>query len=253
MTIVRATLILVLLLAVQPLSAAPTLNVLCYHQIAPDARDIMTTTPVLFDAQLKYLKSHGYHGMSPAEAGAFLQGHGKVVEKPFLITFDDGYDGIFTYGLPALRRYGFTSIVFLVVGQITEHGTPHHLTWKQCESLRDSHLFFFGSHTWSLHQKIPDLLATGKLSKEGLVADLKKSKERIEKRLGTPTKLFAWPYGSYDDKAIGCARKAGYDMLFTTDYGSNHPGDGTLRIRRIRLSSAYDTVPRLEEKLNQFR
>ena len=45
------------------------------------------------------------------------------------------------------------------------------------------------------------------------------------------------------------AREAGFRQIYTTDYGYNLPGCGPLRIRRIRLSSDYDTIEVLRLKL----
>ncbi len=170
-----------------------------------------------------------------------------------IITFDDGYDGVYTYGLPALKKYGMHAAVYLVVGKITERGTPHHLTWAQVKEMRQSGVFTIGSHTHSLHTKIPEDLNAGKITLMQLETDLKKSKDAIEKHIEEPISSLAWPHGAYDGRTMKIALKLGFSTLFTTDYGPNHPGEGSARIRRIRLSSTNDTIPRLEEKLNQYR
>ncbi len=232
---------------------ASSLSVLCYHQIAPVADNIMTTTPVLFESHMKYLSEHGYSPVSAEDAALFLNGNRAIAGKPVLITFDDGYDGIYTYAFPVLKRYRFPAIVFLVVNQITENGISNHLTWKHLDLMIKSGLLTVGSHTYSLHVKIPEELDCGKISVDRLERDLTISRKSIRKHLGVDTPYFAWPYGHYDERALKIAEKAGFTTVFTTDYGANHPGDGTLRIRRIRLSSSYDSVERLVEKLEQFK
>lgn len=242
----------ILLFACAPCGASG-LSVLCYHQIAPDADNIMTTTPALFESHMKYLKDHGYTPLSVKDAILYMKGLSCSAEKPFLITFDDGYDGIYTYAYPIMKRYRFPSIVFLVVSQITDAGNPHHLTWKQIDEMLKSGLLSVGSHTYNLHVKIPEELDSGRLTVNRLLKDLTLSRKSIRKHLGVDTSYFAWPYGHYDDRTLATAQKAGFTTIFTTDYGANHSGDGTLRIRRIRLSSSYDTVERLKEKLEQFQ
>lgn len=232
---------------------ATNISVLCYHQIAPRADNIMTTTPELFEQQMQYLKEHGYRPVSISDAAAFLRGKKKLEGKPVLITFDDGYDGIYKYAFPVLKKYHYPAAVFLVVGMITDKGIPNHLNWKQVKSMQVSGLFHFGSHTYALHKKIADEIESGMLTEAALSADLRKSREVLKKRTGVATTCLAWPYGSYNSETVKCAKASGFTVLLTTDYGPNHPGDGTLGIRRIRLSSEYDTVTRMEEKLNQYR
>lgn len=233
--------------------SASGLSVLCYHQIAPDAENIMTTTPTLFASHMKYLRENGYTPLSIKDAVLHMRGVRYRSDKPFLITFDDGYDGIYTYAYPIMKRYRFPAIVFLVVSQITDSGNHHHLTWTQLDEMQKSGLLSVGSHTYNLHVKIPEELDSGRLTAGRLLNDLIISRNSIRKHLGVDTPYFAWPYGRYDDRALTTARKAGFTVFFTTDYGANHAGDGALRIRRIRLSSSYDTVERLKEKLEQFR
>jgi len=244
--------LLYIVLACAPCIASG-LSVLCYHQIAPDADNDMTTTPALFESQMKYLHDHGYTPVSVEEAVLFLKGSRISAARPVLITFDDGYDGIYRYAFPVLKRYKYPAIVFLVVSKITDSGTSHHLTWRQLDEMSKSGLLQAGSHTYSLHVRIPEEIASGTVTAEKLSKDLALSRQSIKKHLGTDTHYFAWPYGHYDDRTLAIAEKAGFTAIFTTDYGANHAGDGSLKIRRIRLSSVYDTVDRLKEKLEQFQ
>ncbi|MDQ7826070.1 MAG: polysaccharide deacetylase family protein [Candidatus Eremiobacteraeota bacterium] len=233
----------------------PRLQILCYHQIAPVAKDIMTTTPEMFEAQVRYLRTHDYYPVGMEEAVAFLKGRKPTRQKMVMITFDDGYDGIYHYGLPILRKYRFPAVVFLVVSKITENGERSetgHLSWKQLRVLRDSGLFYIGSHTNALHQKVQWDLRDGRITSSQLIRDLCKSRIYIYNHLGILTDYLAWPYGGYDDRTIEIARNCGFKVLFTTDEGSNHRGEGTIRIRRIALSSAYDDLMRLEDKLTMF-
>ena len=244
----RALLLFLLLTAAV---AAEELPVLCYHQVCPKPSNIMETTPELFRAQLDFLKHEHYEPVSLEQAAAFLGNAGvKRPKKPILITFDDGYDGVYKYAFPELKKRKFHATVFLVVAQIGRPKPTPHLTEAQIVEMHKSKLIDFGSHTYDRHIPIPETMAEGKLSQYGLLKDLIRSREVLQKLLGgCRVSSLAWPYGHYDEKSLQVAKQAGFRLVFTTDYGRNLPGSGTYKIRRIRLSSEHDTVEVLRDKL----
>lgn len=224
------------------------LAVLCYHQIHPKAETEMVTTPSRFCEQLDFLQQQGYQTVSLEEAQRFLQGKSKVA-KPLLITFDDGYDGVFRYGYPELKKRHMKAVTFLVVSQVDRLKPTAHLTQKQIREMAASGVFQFGSHTYDLHVPIPERRAAGQLSAFAIRRDLVRSREVLQSWLGKPVRALAWPYGHYDEECLKLAQQSGFRLVFTTDYGYNLPESGCLRIRRIRLSSDFDTVEVLRAKL----
>jgi len=239
----------VLLAGAAPPPAAADLPVLCYHDVQPQAKNIMTTTPQLFAAQMAFLKAEGYNPVGLFEVREFLAGRRRLQGKPILITFDDGYEGVYKYAYPVLQRHRFPAVVFLVASQVGAQKPTPHLTWKQIERMRSSGLVEFGSHTYALHLPLPEKLAAQEVSRYRLERDLVRSREVLIKHGLGEARALAWPYGHYDERCIEVARKAGFRVLFTTDYGRNLPGSGLLKVRRVRVSSEYDTIERLREKL----
>lgn len=227
------------------------LAVLCYHQIHPKADTEMITTPERFRQQLDFLKQQGYQTVNLDEAQAFLQGKlsAKKVARPLLITFDDGYDGVYRYAYSELKKHKMKAVVFLVVSQVDRLKPTAHLTRKQLQEMSRSGVFEFGSHTYNLHIPIPERRASGQVSSFAVQRDLTRSREVLQEWLGKPVRSLAWPYGHYDEGCLELARRSGFRMVFTTDYGYNLAGSGPWRIRRIRLSSDFDTVEVLRAKL----
>lgn len=227
------------------------LAVLCYHQIHPKAQTEMVTTPQRFHEQLDYLQKNGYQTVSLEQAGEFLAGKlsARKVAKPLLVTFDDGYDGVYRYAYPELKKRKMKAVTFLVVSQVDNLKPTPHLTQAQVREMSQSGVFEFGSHTYNLHVPIPERRAEGRTSSSVIRKDLTRSREVLQGWIGRPVRSLAWPYGHYDEACLEIARQSGFQLIFTTDYGYNLPGSGPLRIRRIRLSSDYDTVDVLRAKL----
>lgn len=231
--------------------AGHDLPVICYHQIDPKATSEMITTPELFIRQLDYFKAQGYETPTLDQAAAYLNGKAAKLasKKMVLLTFDDGYDGVYKVAYPEMKKRGLRGVVFLVVGQMGKPGAVPHLTPEQITEMSDSGVFEFGSHSWNMHIKMPEDLASKRISPYALWNDLVKSRKTVEAWTKKPSRSFAWPYGHYDDATLKIAKKAGFRMIFTTDYGKNWPGSGVDRICRVRLSSVYDTIDVLRRKL----
>lgn len=243
----RSWLIWVLLVTVA--AAQPRyLPVLCYHQINDNADTEMVTTPARFREQLDFLQKEGYQTVTLDEAKAFVQGKSKVA-RPLLITFDDGYDGVYRYAYPQLKKHKMRAVVFLVVSQVDRMKPTAHLTRAQLREMADSRVFEFGSHTYDLHVPIPERHEAGLISSATIRKDLIRSREVLQGWLNRPVRALAWPYGHYNETCLKLAQQSGFQLVFTTDYGYNLPGCGPWRICRIRLSSVFDTVEVLRAKL----
>jgi len=69
-----------------------------------------------FDKQIRYLRKN-YDIISLSEALSLLQS-GKKNYRALVITFDDGYSGVYDLAFPLLKQYGMTASVFLTAGHI---------------------------------------------------------------------------------------------------------------------------------------
>lgn len=243
--------LLVALLSGAAVAQPRYLAVLCYHQINSKADTEMVTTPARFREQMEFLQKQGYQTVTLDQAQRFLQGKlpPKEPAKPLLITFDDGYDGVYRYAYPQLKKRKMKAVTFLVVSQVDRTKPTAHLTRRQVREMASSGVFEFGSHTYDLHVPIPERRYAGQVSAYATRKDLTKSRAVLQGWLGKPVRALAWPYGHYDEECLRLARESGFRLVFTTDYGYNLPGSGPWRIRRIRLSSDFDTVEVLRAKL----
>ena len=86
-----------------------------------------------------------------------------------------------------------------------------------------------------------------------LVLQMRKSKYLVEKNMGHPCDMFAYPYGSYNDATIEAARRAGYHMQLlvgdaTTDldFEVNLPSEGRESITRITIAGTMGNVNVIE-------
>ena len=98
-----------------------SLPVLMYHYISRYPNSI-AVSPELFAAHCEHLARNGWHGVSLAEAEAYLIHGEELPPKSCLITFDDGYLDNYVYAWPILRQYGHKGTIFAVSSRM-ENGT----------------------------------------------------------------------------------------------------------------------------------
>ncbi len=150
----------VLLPAALPASHPLHVPILMYHNIAPppspswypsfyayrlDAS--LTVSPGQFAQEMEWFSANGFHAISLARlVDAVLYGL-PLPSRPFVITFDDGRSGPWTYAVPILQRYGMTATFFITTSLIGIEVPGHaYLTWQDVSSLNTDG-FWIEDHT----------------------------------------------------------------------------------------------------------
>jgi peptidoglycan/xylan/chitin deacetylase (PgdA/CDA1 family) len=175
------------------------LPILMYHAVHPQ-ESVISLHPDIFAWQMRWLRDKEFN-VIPLEQCANLIGRGETFpERAIVITFDDGYQGLYDYALPVLVENNFPATIFLVTDYCGRSnawpgqppGIPKLplLEWSQIQEMHKNGITF-GAHTMS-HPRL-DALNAGEIEEEIIG-----SKRVIEQRLGTEVFSFAYPYGRYD-------------------------------------------------------
>jgi peptidoglycan/xylan/chitin deacetylase (PgdA/CDA1 family) len=203
------------------------LPILAYHKVdLKKELGITSISPKKFERQINFLKQNGYISISPLsllnQINPPLLSEGVSPIRPYkreeryvLITFDDGYEGVYEYAYPILKRYGWTATIFLTTGYIGSYNkwdaSPgprfKHLNWQQIKAMSDNGICF-GSHG------INHLFLT-KHSDETIRYELETSKKIIEDKLGKPVLFFSYPYNNYNKRLIELVSETGYKLAFS--------------------------------------
>lgn len=208
-------------------AAEPSITSLCYHQVLPTAKGLFETSTDDFRKQLQMINRQGFQSIDSSQLLEILAGHPSPVEKPILITFDDGYVSVFTHARPLMREFGFKGIVCIYPEFI---GSGGGLSWDQLRQL--------ASEGWSIesHSMSHADLYKGSLNPTTRHAFFEKEiahpKQIIEKHVGQPVRLMVWPYGIYTREAETYARNCGYLGALTVDGGASYPGLDPFRVKR---------------------
>ncbi len=240
--------------------------VLMFHNLGSDPQGD-TVAPATFAADLAALRTGGFSAVSAAQFAAFLNGRGTVPPNAYLLTFDDGYEGVYQYAYPLLLQYRDPALLFPVAGWVGQR--PDRLTWPQLRIMLGSGLVAVGSHTYDSHgalpvspvATVPATVATAYSPLTGrtetvaqaqarMFGDLSLAEAAIRAHLGVLTPYFAYPFGAYDQPLIQVLHRVGYRDLFSTLGGANAPGENPDVIFRINVGTPRVTPAGLVEAVS---
>ncbi len=216
---IRSLFLIITMIFSSMVFAADKINIpiLCYHNLNPTVPGSMNLTPERLASQVQWLKDNGFTIIPLKDAVEYLQGtRDTLPPKPVVITDDDGWQSVYTYLYPLVRKYNIPVTLFIYPETISTG--KHALTWNQLKELQHSGFFDIQAHTYS-HPNFKQ--AKKHLSPDNyqkfVKTELVKSKKILEEKLGTKMTLLAWPFGIYDSYLEQEAKAAGYTMAFSID------------------------------------
>ena len=180
--------------------------------------------------QLGVLGRRGYRGVALRD----LFGAPSAPTWRAVLTFDDGYRGVFERALPALLSHGFSATVFVVADKIGgvndwDVETPGEplLTADEIRKMHGAGIEI-GSHG-ATHR------ALTRLNDADLAREVAGSRETLERLTGAPVTSFCYPYGDFDDRVVEAARAAGYRAATVIRGGISPDLSDPFRLKRVSV------------------
>jgi len=211
------------------------LPILTYHRILLEEptreRDPQRIAVSLeqFRRQMTWLKRLRYHVFPLEKYPDHLRLNKTLPSRSVAITFDDGYEEVFRFGLPVLKEFGFPATVFAVAEELGGQnawdggGVPlmsidHYKEWAR-EGMN------IGAHSCR-HKHLTR--ENGETQRHEIID----AKHLLEDSLGQRMTTFAYPYGESDARVETLIKEAGYAAAFATDRALRNHVDNIYRIRR---------------------
>jgi peptidoglycan/xylan/chitin deacetylase (PgdA/CDA1 family)/glycosyltransferase involved in cell wall biosynthesis len=202
-------------------------GILAYHRVVPLDRGLPkppdNVTPDRFREQITGLLARGFVFWPLRKVVQLGASGGPIPLRMAVITFDDGYEGVYTHAFPVLRQFQVPATVFVSTayldgpafpfdpwGQAHRERVPAEmyrpLTTAQCRQMIRSGLVELGLHTHT-HQDF-------RHCPQEFGEDLRTAAEILRSRFGLEECTFAFPYGRShrgftSDELVAVARQAG--------------------------------------------
>ncbi|MFJ4203363.1 polysaccharide deacetylase family protein [Streptomyces sviceus] len=231
--------------------AEPPVPILMYHAVATDPNDatrVLSVSPEAFARQMEIVGASGLTPISTADLAARWRHDRPLPERPVLITFDDGYEGVHRHALPVLAKYGFPATVFVSTGWLrgpygTGGGLDTMLDWDQVRELAAADVEI-GGHTHT-HPQLDQL------DDSALRHELIHSREIVTDEVGTAPVSLAYPYGYSSRRVREAARETGYGQALAVNNALARRRQGPYALTRLTVRRA--TTAEEFERLVQGR
>jgi len=217
-------------------SGAQKVPILLFHKVEPQAEwGVTALKPAKFRELMHTLAEQGYQTLSLEE---FSSPDNLDRRRKLLITFDDGYEGVYTHAFPILESFGFNAAVFVITGFVGKENSWdmnlggkkfRHLDWNQIRELSERG-FSIGSHTVNHF----DLT---KLNSSQVEYELKKSKQDLQDQLGREVVHLSYPFGRFNQLVQKEALGQGYHYGFSIYPGRIPSLSENLSLKRIAMYS----------------
>lgn len=260
--------VLLAVVAVPRTPAAQTADVaiLMYHAFTEDEADTgsLYTPASEFARQLSALRDAGYTSVGYADLIEFVNGDGKLPEKPLLISIDDGYQNNLDLAAPLLEKYGFCANIAVIgvsIGRTTYKDTDipimPHFSLEDVRPWVARGVLTVTTHSYDMHQVTavdgagcrrgvlqmrgeaePDYIAA-------LTQDYTRAQEQLAGLPGKVLPVFTYPFGAYSELSERVLQEQGVQVTVTIADGANRLVKGepeTLRLLR-RIHVWHGTKP----------
>ncbi|GHF81717.1 polysaccharide deacetylase family protein [Streptomyces griseosporeus] len=230
------------------MSEAPV-PILMYHAVAAgpnSATRALSVAPEAFAEQMALLGDRGLTPVTTATLAACWRSGAPLPERPVLITFDDGYEGVHRHALPVLAEHGFPATLFVSTGWLrgahdTGGALDTMLDWDQVRELAASGVEIGGhSHTHPQLDQLDDMR---------LRRELTRCRDIVAGELGALPVSFAYPYGYSSRRVRQAVRDAGFAQALAVGNALAHRRQGPYALRRVtvRRGTGIDEFARLVE------
>ncbi len=229
-------------------TATTIVPILIYHSIRPyvesdtPAVRRYIATPEALESELSWLRENGYASIGLDDLVSHISTGTPLPARPVILSFDDDWEGQYRYGLPLLKKYGFTATFYIWVVVV---GRKNHMSWNQIRELSADGMKL-GAHT------LTHPFLTRVRSDETLQREILGSKEIIERRTGAAVTSLAYPFGQYDERVVLAAKAAGFSSARSTWPGVVHSREGLFSLTGlIRTETEKSLVETMQKYLER--
>lgn len=219
-----------------------------------------------FESDLKYLDTNGYTAIFVNDIVNYVNGSGKLPEKPIVLTFDDGYYNNYLYVYPLVKKYNakasispvaYFSEMYTESGEVSE--CYSHCTWEELREMAESGYIELGNHSYNYHVCNGVNNGIGQMSGESdsdysvrITDDLTNAQNMIFENTGVKCSFIAYPFGVYNDNTEKIVKEMGFTAALTCSSGINtvEKGDAEKLYNLKRLIRPHNSG--LEYILNKW-
>lgn len=220
--------------------------ILVYHHVATDTPPSTTIAPDTFRGHMDYLRDNDFTVIGLDQLIASVQQGTELPDKAIVISFDDGYESIYTTAFPMLQEYQFPFTLFVSTEPINNR-QRNYMNWDQITEMSDAGVLV--ANHMVTHPYMTEKLE-GESDEEQLLRlqdELLSAETDIEAHTGQHHKILAYPYGEYTADIKTMIDKFGY-VGIAQNSGAVGPDSDLLALPRFPVAGIYANLDSAKTK-----
>ncbi|MDR1975788.1 MAG: polysaccharide deacetylase family protein [Campylobacteraceae bacterium] len=214
-------------------------HIFLYHRFNDDRYPSTNTQNETLRKQFQFLKDNNYTVVPLQAIVDKLNQNETLPDKWVALTIDDGYRS-FLSAVDMFKEFGYPFTMF-VYSQAAEKNYPDFLNWEELKKLESA------GGTLSFHSYAHSRQT--RLSKDELRDDFKKGLELYEKRLGSKSAFYSYPYGEFNDEVQSVAKEFGFSAILNQNIGAVGDKSSPYDLNRFALTGDTALKPLLKYKV----
>lgn len=216
--------------------SAQALVILQYHHVGDSTPKSTSVSPALFEAHLDFIEQNNFKVVSITELRNYLKKK-SIPDGMVIITFDDGYRSIYTEAYPRLKKRKWPFTVFINTKPHDEKNTQY-IQWDELREMAKN-----GATIANHSDSHPHMIRRGtgetvKSWEDWRERQIDFAERRIKKEIGKSHKLFAYPFGEYDNALTKMLERKDY-LAFGQQSGPVASTSDPQVIPRFPFGGAY--------------
>jgi len=223
------------------------IKVLMYHRVVENGELSRTHWTCVhteeFRRQLQLLDRWGFTTVTFDDYRLYLAGDLNLPRRPVILTFDDGFDDVYTNAFPILKEFGMKAVVFVLGNrEIKKNFWDEHLNLPTASLMNEQQIvelhaagFEIGSHTMN-HAQLTALPV------DEAWEEISRSRMVLEILVNSSVQTFCYPYGDVNESIKKMVEDAGYAIACSVYSGPATFGIEPFEIRRIAIPGGLGSI-----------
>ncbi len=211
--------------------------IIMYHSLLKDTslQNDYTISPMLFEADLKYLKENNYTSVTVADLIDYVYNDKPLPEKCIMLTFDDGYYNNYYYAFPLLKKYECKAVIS-PIASMTEFYTQNneisvnygHISVDNIKEMVQSGYVEIQNHSYDMHRLKPRMGVNKKKGeafdsyKSNIEKDIITAQNYLKDNTGISPQCFVYPFGAKCEETEKIIKELGFKCTLTCTEEPNY-------------------------------
>jgi peptidoglycan/xylan/chitin deacetylase (PgdA/CDA1 family) len=212
-------------------------HIFVLHRIGDNRYPSTNTSINKLEKYLKYVTTNGYKVVTLSKLAKMIKNK-ENIDKVVVFCEDDGYKSFYKNGLPLFKKYKVPFTLFVYTKATTQKWGDF-MSWKEVR--KASEYGELGVHSWA-HPHL------AKLSNQQIIKNTKKAIGVFKKYIGYVPKMYAYPYGEYDERVKKIISKY-FDVIVNQNSGAVNLDSSLNDLDRIALTGRVNIAKKLKIKV----